>query len=210
MIINGLMYALRETFLAICSQCPEFLQISATDDGKSDSISLRNSTISEPSTLASGSSVSSLQRISIDTTASSVGSSDSSVQRLSIDTSPTPPLVQSFGDSVHVHHTTNEATDIEDPASDAIAVRRACRYDCYCKCHAQSTPIPIRGFSRVKPQQYQCNEPSCQGAKSSRENVVVPANFFRKAISQVMSSKSIKVRYDLNTYRMVSEGSDAM
>lgn len=25
-----------------------------------------------------------------------------------------------------------------------------------------------------------------------------------------MSSKSIKVRYDLNTYRMVSEGSDAM
>lgn len=39
---------------------------------------------------------------------------------------------------------------------------------------------------------------------------MVPSTFFRKAISQVMSSKSIKVRYDLNTYRMVSEGSDAM
>lgn len=39
---------------------------------------------------------------------------------------------------------------------------------------------------------------------------MVTSTFFRKAISQVMSSKSIKVRYDLNTYRMVSEGSDAM
>ena len=71
-------------------------------------------------------------------------------------------------------------------------------------------PIPVRGFSKVKPSQYQCNEPSCQGASPSGEKFVVPSTFFRKAISQVMSSKSIKVRYDLNTYRMVSEGSDAM
>ncbi len=71
-------------------------------------------------------------------------------------------------------------------------------------------PIPVRGFSKVKPHQYQCNEPSCQGAKSLGEKVVVPSAFFRTAISQVMSSKSLKVRYDLNTYRMVSEGSDAM
>lgn len=70
--------------------------------------------------------------------------------------------------------------------------------------------FPIRGFSRVKPLQYQCDEPNCQGAKPSKDMVEVPSNFFRKAISQVMSSKSIKVRYDLNTYRMVSEGSDAM
>ena len=166
--------------------------------------------LSEPSTLASGSSTSSFRRISIDTTASSVGSSTSSLQRLSIDTSPTSPLVQNFVDSVHVHHETNQMASEEGPSTDALAIRRACRYDCFCKCHAQSTPIPVRGFSKVKPTQYQCNEPSCQGAKPSGEKVVVPSAFFRKAISQVMSSKSIKVRYDLNTYRMVSEGSDAM
>lgn len=204
------MCIIRETFLAVCSQYPDFLQICVTDDGESDSASLQSSTKSEPSTLASRDSTSSLRRISIDTTASSVGSSASSMQRYSIDTSPTSPLVQNFVDGVHVQHKTDDTRDIEDPSKKAIAFRRACRYDCFCKCHAQSTPIPIRGFSKVKPLQYQCNDPSCQGADPSRENVVVSSNFFRKAISQVMSSKTIKVRYDLNTYRMVSEGSDAM
>ena len=166
--------------------------------------------MSEPSTLASSSSISSLRRISIDTTASSVGSSTSSLQRLSIDTSPTSPLVQNFVDSVHVHHGNDRAADSEGLPTEALTIRRACRYDCFCKCHAQSTPIPIKGFSKVKPSQYQCNEPSCQGARLAGEKAVVPSAFFRKAISQVMSSKSIKVRYDLNTYRMVSEGSDAM
>lgn len=33
---------------------------------------------------------------------------------------------------------------------------------------------------------------------------------FRKALSQVISSKSIEVRYDLNTLRMISEGLAAM
>ena len=200
----------RETFLAVCSQYPEFLQIGATDDGESDSISLRGSIVSEPTTLASGTSNSSLRRLSIDTTASSVESMDSSLQRLTIDTSPTSPLVQNFVDSVHVHHEANETVDEEVSSEDVIAVRRACRYDCFCKCHAQSTPIPIRGFSRIKPTHYQCDQPNCEGKKSSRDKVIVPSSFFRKAISQVMSSKSIKVRYDLNTYRMVSEGSDAM
>lgn len=210
MLQSFLALAHAETFLAVCSQHPEFLQIGSIDDGESDVVSLQDSLISEPSTLASGSSTSSLRRISIDTTASSLGSSTSSLQRLSIDTSPTSPLVQSFIDSVDVHHKTNQTASVEDHSTDAVAIRRACRYDCFCQCHAQSRPIPVRGFSKVKPLQYQCSEPSCEGAKSSGEKVVVPSTFFRKAISQVMSSKSIKVRYDLNTYRMVSEGSDAM
>ena len=199
-----------ETFLAVCSQHPEFLQIGSTDDGESELVSLQDSMISEPSTVASASSESSLRRLSIDTTASSLGSSTSSMQRFSIDTSPTSPLVQNFVDSIDVHNETNQGTDIEGVSNITLPIRRACRYDCFCKCHAQSTHIPVRGFSKFKPPQYQCNEPSCQGVESSGKNVVVPSTFFRKAISQVMSSKSIKVRYDLNTYRMVSEGSDAM
>lgn len=204
------MISYRETFLAVCSQHPEFLQIGSADDEESDSVSLQESIVSEPSTLASDSSTSSLRRISIDTTASSTGSSTTSLQRQSIDTSPTSPLVQNFVDSVHVHHESNQLSTAANPPIDALTIRRACRYDCFCKCHAQSMSIPVRGFSKIKPHQYQCSEPSCQGATSSGEKVVVPSTFFRKAISQVMSSKSIKVRYDLNTYRMVSEGSDAM
>ncbi|CAF9912195.1 MAG: hypothetical protein ALECFALPRED_007902 [Alectoria fallacina] len=204
-----LMQVIRETFLAVCSQHPEFLQIGSTD-GESDSVSLQESLISEPSTLPSGSSTSSLRRISIDTSASSIGSSTSSLQRLSIDTSPTSPLVQNFVDSVHVYPEADQAVNVEGPPTDAVTIRLACRYDCFCKCHAQTTPIPIRGFSKVKGLQHQCTEPSCQRTKSPGKQVVTSSTFFRKAISQVMSSKSIKVRYDLNTYRMVSEGSDAM
>lgn len=207
---DRLMQVFRETFLAVCSQHPEFLQISSTDDGENDSVSLQESIISESSTLPSGSSTSSLRRISIDTSASSVGSSTSSLQRLSIDTSPTSPLVQNFVDSVHVHREADQAVKVEGPPTDALTIRLACRYDCFCKCHAQSTPIPTSGFSKLKGLQHQCTEPSCQGTRSSGKQVVTSSTFFRKAISQVMSSKSIKVRYDLNTYRMVSEGSDAM
>ena len=47
-------------------------------------------------------------------------------------------------------------------------------------------------------------------ASSIEEKVEMPSGFFRKFISQVVSSKAIKVRYDLNNYRMVSEGSDAL
>lgn len=191
----------------MCSQHPEFLQIGSTDDGESESVSLQESITSAPSTIESRSSLSSLRRLSIDTSASSVGSSTLSLQRLSIDTSPTSPLVQNFVDSVHVHREAEQTTKAEDPPTGALTIRRACRYDCFCKCHAQTTPIPIRGFSKVKPLQHQCTEPSCQGATSFGE---IPSTFFRKAISQVMSSRSIKVRYDLNTYRMVSEGSNAM
>lgn len=144
------MYVSRETFLAVCSQYPEFLQTGATD-GKSDSLSLQVSILSEPSTLASGSSISSLRRISIDTTTSSIESSVASLQGLSIDTSPTSPLVQNFVDSVHVHNKTDQTKNIGYTSTDTIAIRRACRYDWFCKCHAQSIPFPIRGFSRVKP-----------------------------------------------------------
>ena len=80
----------------------------------------------------------------------------------------------------------------------------------YCACHAQDKPGAGKGFMGFKPLKYHCSEPSCQRAMPSEEKVVVPSSFFRKAFSQVMASKSIQVRYDLNTYRMVSKGSEAM
>ncbi|KAL8941076.1 MAG: hypothetical protein Q9211_001978, partial [Gyalolechia sp. 1 TL-2023] len=210
MLQSFLALAHAETFLAVCSQYPDFLQINSQDDAEYDSTSIQGSMPSRPSTAASGSSLSSIRRLSIDTAASSIASSTSSQQGKIIDTSPTSPIVQSFVDSVQGHDSTDPTTSARRPSTETLTIRRACWYDCFCQCHAQSTPIPIRGLSRMKPSQHQCTEPTCKGVQSSGEKVAVTSNIFRKAISQVMSSKSIKVRYDLNTYRMVSEGSDAM
>lgn len=151
-------------------------------------------------------SVSSHRRISIDTTASTVGSSSSST--LSIDTSPTSPLVKAFEDSVRID--AGQQIEAEDSSTGALTLHRSCRYNCYCKCHLQTTPVSIRRFANFGTPKISCTDPNCKAAVLSEEKVLIPSNFFREAISQVMSSRSIKVRYDLNTYRMVSEGSDAM
>ena len=199
----------RETFLAVCSQYPQFLQIGSKDGEEEVSSALQDCVISGPPTIASKSSTSSVRRLSVDTAWSSIGSSTSSLQRSSLDTSPTSPLVQSFMDSVQVRREVEDTSNVEGPSVTALTIRRACRYDCFCKCHVQNAPIQFKALSRIKSRN-QCTEPSCQGARSPGGQVVTPSTFFRKAISQVMSSKSIKVRYDLNSYRMVSEGSDAM
>ena len=96
---------------------------------------------------------------------------------------------------------------VDNSSAGAVILRKACQYDCYCKCHTAGTN---RGFSRLTGSNTQCTDRRCQAAAPSNEPPVAPSKFFRKALSQVMSSKSIKVRYDLNTFRMVSEGSDAM
>ena len=103
-----------------------------------------------------------------------------------------------------------QKSKVEGSSVDALVIRRACRYDCYCKCHVQDTAVPPRGFSKLSIHKYHCTEPDCQSATPSNENGAIPSVFFRKIIPQIMSSKSIKVRYNLNTYRMVSEGSNSM
>ena len=91
----------------------------------------------------------------------------------------------------------------------AVILRKSCRYDCYCKCHAEGAATN-RGFSRLTGSNVRCTDADCQSSASSQEPAVTPSKFFRNALFQVLSSKTIKVRYDLNTFRMVSEGSDAM
>lgn len=185
----------RETFLNACYQHPQFLQIrSLSADGfNGDTVSSHEHTSSETTTLASWASTSSLRPASVDTSASSAGSSGSSLQKISSNSS----------------HEASPKSKVEGPSVGALTIRTACRYDCYCKCHTQSAATN-RGFSRLSGSKFLCTDPSCQAATSSEEPAVLPSRFFRKALSQVMSSKSIKVRYNLNTFRMVSEGSDAM
>lgn len=170
-------------------------------------MSPQNSIQSETSTLASGSSTSSLRRTSIDTTPSSVGSAASSLRRISLDNSSTSPLIPDIEEDVP--HQRVQRINAKAWSTDASTIRRACRYDCFCICHKSSTAVSSGGVTKRSELKHQCNEVSCQGAGLSEDEAVIPS-FFRKAIVAVMSSRNIKVRYNLNTYRMVSEGSDAL
>lgn len=170
-------------------------------------MSPQNSIQSETSILASRSSISSLRRTSIDTTPSSVGSAASSLRRISLGISSTSPLIPDIEEDVR--HEGDQRINAKAWSPDASTIRRACRYDCFCICHKSSPAATTGGVSKFSEFKHHCNEPSCQGAGLSEDEAVIPS-FFRKAIGAVMSSRNIKVRYHLNTYRMVSEGSDAL
>ena len=65
-------------------------------------------------------------------------------------------------------------------------------------------------FMKMKGPKIRCTESTCRSASTAEDEHSAYTKSFRKALSEVMSSKSIKIRYNLNTYRMVPEGSDAM
>lgn len=189
---------LRETFLAVCSGSPQFLQLYPTvvDGIDSDISSPQDLIKSKITMLDSESLISSHRKIFAD--ASSIVLGDSSVTSFD----------QAVGDSVQPE--VGQKARVGGSSVDALEIRRACRYDCYCKCHAENNAISARGFQKLGIHKHPCTEPDCQNALQSDKKVVIPSVFFRKAILQAMSYKSIKVRYNLNTYRIVSEGSDSM
>ncbi|KAL6717453.1 hypothetical protein ACLMJK_005368 [Lecanora helva] len=190
MLQSFLALAHAETFLNACQQNPDFLQVrsSSADDTESDTVSIS----SESTMFSCGSSLSSLRRASVDT-ASSIGSSSSSLQKM-----PSNALV---GAEI--------STTIDKPAAGSMNVRKACRYDCFCQCHAQNGPRG-KGVPRFSSSEPVCTDANCEAAKQSKQPAVTPSSFFRRAMVQITSSKSLRVRYELNTFRMVSEGSDAM
>lgn len=173
----------RETFLDTCRQYPHFLQIRSlsANDINSDAVS----TSSETTSLISEFSSTSERRASVDTTASSVVSSDSALQKTSSNASDEPFLT------------------VKEPLATPVILRKACRYDCYCKCHTRDVATK-RGFSRAFES---CTDRTCH---AFGQTAISTSSFFRKALAQVASSRCVKIRYDLNTFRMVSEGSDAM
>ncbi|GIC84283.1 uncharacterized protein Aud_000097 [Aspergillus udagawae] len=101
--------------------------------------------------------------------------------------------------------------------TDALVIRRACRFDCYCRCHKQSIEVSNVPFSKFnssmfkqsKTSRIECSEPDCAGTTSSQTRVL-PSAFFRRVVSRLASMQGVGIRYNLNTYRMVPEGSDAM
>lgn len=92
----------------------------------------------------------------------------------------------------------------------SLVVRQACRYDCFCKCHEHEIAAHSKSFPKFKSAKGRCTETTCRNAIVAKEEYQVRSKSFRKALSEVLISKNIKVRYNLNTYRMVPEGSGAM
>ncbi|KAK2871833.1 hypothetical protein FQN49_002776 [Arthroderma sp. PD_2] len=107
--------------------------------------------------------------------------------------------------------------EVQPSSSELQIIRRACRYDCYCKCHAPSITVSKNTSSKFnspivqgdKGDIVECTEPDCSRASSTKSRIV-SSRFLRKAVSMLVSSHSVKARYNLNTYRMVPEGSNAM
>ena len=91
-----------------------------------------------------------------------------------------------------------------------LVVRTSCRYDCYCACHALQLEKPPKRFSGPRHRKQLCTEVSCLNKVNIGDQHVDYSRFFRKAVSQAVSSKTVKIRYSLGTFRLVPEGSDAM
>lgn len=95
--------------------------------------------------------------------------------------------------------------------TDMWVTRRSCRYDCRCQCHEQARDTKSqRRLGALRNRTMPCSDPKCQANIASTEQATQYTNLFRETLSQVMSSKSVRVRPDLKTFRMVPEGSDAM
>ena len=181
--------------------------LTSTDEVDSDRLSLQASILSDATTFTSQSSDFS-RRASVDTLATSRRSSITSVESKLLELSPISSLGRTTEETPL--RGPEQKPSIEGPSTtDVVITRRACRYDCYCECHVQSAARSTREFMKSKGSKTKCTQSNCRRVIYPEEQVHGTA-FFRRALSQVLSSKSIKIRYDLNTYRMVSEGSDAM
>lgn len=103
-----------------------------------------------------------------------------------------------------------------DYSAEPLIIRKACRFDCYCSCHPKSEveegsmPSLSRSFSRLGLSASPCDDPSCKFAMAVEKAADPASNFFRKALSHVMSGHSVKIRHHLNTFRMVPENADVM
>jgi hypothetical protein len=185
--------------------------------GASVQISVSPANLSDSSLLAPG--VWNRPRQNSSSTSSSIGSSAPS---------PATSVFSSLDESVSSITVPDQDEAIQTPNpvhairargvdTEALLIRRACRFDCYCRCHKQTIEVSNDLFSRFnspifrqsKGLRLECSEPDCAGATSSQTRVL-PSTFFHRAFSRLASMRRVTVMYNLNTYRMVPEESDAI
>jgi hypothetical protein len=222
-----------ETFMAITSSYPQLMLSDAAsgshqtsnheptiDSPTTDPASLQ---LPRPDLRARRNSDSSMQTFDTtsDSTASSASlarlslvSSTSSRESLSSWGSQTSDSVSSDADAgksagTLVESFTNRGSRVI--LTDMWVTRRSCRYDCRCNCHEQNNDSKSpRRLGRLKNRTVPCSDAKCEGNLASTEQTSQYSSLFRETLSQVMSSRTVQVRPDLKTFRMVPEGSDAM
>jgi hypothetical protein len=95
---------------------------------------------------------------------------------------------------------------------DMFVLRNSCRYNCRCRCHKEPAMKPIRRFmgSGPKARKPRCNDSVCIGNETPEDISQEHSRSFRQVLSDVMSAKSIEVRFCVKKFRMIPEGSDQM
>ncbi|EER38664.1 ankyrin repeat protein [Histoplasma capsulatum H143] len=213
----------QETFLAMCNQHPQLLETCSTGVEEmasepqfpSDMSESRSPLISRYPSSNSSSIISMSLGSSQPSSRSSISSKNSST---TTSTSFGNTLsVQGHSDRRGSHVSPQSSTLVDSRSTSSLIIRRACRHDCYCKCHDEPTTgesqtpssrFNARVFRENNKPKVECSDPGCAATISQEKPI--PVSFFKKAISNMMSTSSIQVRYRLNTYRMVPEGSNAM
>ena len=154
------------------------------------------------------SSSSSRRRLSTSSAISSLGSTSESTG------SSQQTLVDSLSSDTQELFKQNSCDTMVEPfticSPELNIVRQACHYFCFCACHDIEVKKIGQGSSKKQRAKIECNDPSCKVDPQPKVEFSAQVKSFFKTFSGTMSSNNIKVRYNLHTYRMVSEGSDAM
>jgi hypothetical protein len=96
--------------------------------------------------------------------------------------------------------------------------RRSCSFDCYCSCHSEldstsqlSLNLRVTVFRVLTRPRRKCSVSACQRTAPPRiKKLVLPSASFCRALAILVSSRSWKMKYPLNTYRSIPENSDSI
>ncbi|KAF2475797.1 ankyrin [Lindgomyces ingoldianus] len=211
-----------ETFLSVACQYPQYMlrgsavdNTAAVDDKATASTNLqvpattyRSRRISNASSLATIESladtmISSFDSLTLVSSSSSSGSSNIFSRQSSEIPSNTS---QETNEGLCQVNTRPELGDSQE----ILVVRQACRYNCYCICHTQDVTKLRQGLGKRANAKVRCSVPDCLSNATVEEKYAIQSKSFLKTLSKAIFSKSINVRHELKTYRMVPEGSEAM
>ncbi|KAI0506443.1 ankyrin repeat-containing domain protein [Xylaria bambusicola] len=217
-----------ETFLTIASQYPDFMifesaRLAATAESEASKIQPIDPSrlhVTSPGRYARKNSVSSDER------GSSVSDTASYMERLSVFSSAASIESYTTVGSANSTHglgckgndpeklsltTTNSSQQAIQPVSqDMFILRKSCRYNCRCACHEEMADEPRRRFGRSKPRKIECTDAICLGNEMVPNSSKEYSSLFRSALSKATSTRVIQVRYDLQSFRMVPNGSNAV
>ncbi|KAI1177125.1 ankyrin [Nemania sp. FL0916] len=221
-----------ETLIAVTSQFPSFMLSPAADtteaamdedgdDGPASNQSHlvvpaaqprpRKNSSSSSISISASDATSLMDRQSVFSSANSLESSTSWGSGTTWDSTPEPadPETQALTEIDIAHRSKRQLV-----LRDMFITRRSCHYSCHCHCHEEPAGKPQRPFTGLRrgarDHQSKCTDATCTGNGTSESIEKEYSRSFRKVLFSAMSAKSVDVRFDLKTFRMVPEGSDPM